>query len=230
MSSAAAASNTIKNVTRRAPRKPVRNPPRVTPSKSVYLFRNIQTSQVLVSMTKRLERPHWIRALEGQGVAGLEAETAGVPNQNLKQIADETRRPPRVRHDHWHPMAAVQGFKTHQEALSFHNSLRDHQLNMTEAKRDSAEHMAQPKRLRSPVEMNQINETLIKMADLLAKNETLAESQGKGVTILWERPHLLKQITENHGVSFLNAIQHGDLLVHRGRDIVDSPAPKPAAA
>ncbi|KAF9976819.1 hypothetical protein BGZ73_007726 [Actinomortierella ambigua] len=206
MSSAAAASNTIKSAVRRAPRKPVRNPPRVTPSKSVYLFRNIQTSQVLVSMTKRLE------------------------SQNLKQIADETRRPPRIRHDHWHPMAAVQGFQTHLDALAFHNSLRDHQINMTEAKRASAEHMIQPKRLRAPVEMNQVNETLIKMADLLAKNKTLAESQGKGITILWERPHMLKQISEEHGVTFLDAIEHGDLLVHRGRDIIDSAEPKSPSA
>ncbi|KAG0230922.1 hypothetical protein BGW41_002372 [Actinomortierella wolfii] len=200
---ATAATNTIKSAARRGPRKPVRNPPRATPSTSVYLFRNIQTSQVLVSMTKRLE------------------------NQNLKQIVDETRRPPRVRHDHWHPLAAIQGFKSHHDALAFHNSLRDHQLNMTEAKRSSAEHMVQPKRLRAPIEMNQVNETLIKMADLLAKNESIAESKGKGLKILWERPHILDQIKQEHGVTFLDGIEHGDLLVHRGRDIID---PKPATA
>ncbi|KAF9369976.1 hypothetical protein CPC16_004058, partial [Podila verticillata] len=54
----------------------------VSASNTVYLFRHIQTSQVLVSLKNSVEK------------------------QSLKQITDETRRPAHVRPDHWQPLAA----------------------------------------------------------------------------------------------------------------------------
>ncbi|KAG0041340.1 hypothetical protein BGZ83_001969 [Gryganskiella cystojenkinii] len=167
-------------------------------SSTVYLFRHIQTAQVLVSMKSTVEK------------------------QNLKQITDETRRPAHVRPDHWHPLVAIKGLPDHKTALSFHNSLRDHQLNLHKVKVQDKEHMLQPKRLRAPQEMNQVDETLVKMVELLNAQPSLKESKGKGIQILWERDGVRKQILEKEGVpSLLEGIEHGDLIVKRGRDITN---------
>ncbi|GJJ77721.1 hypothetical protein EMPS_10080 [Entomortierella parvispora] len=169
-------------------------------SSTVYLFRHIQTAQVLVSMQKTVER------------------------QNLKQITDETRRPAHVRHDHWHPLAAVKGLPDHKAALSLHNSLRDHQLNMHQRQFvQNKEHMAQPKRLRAPQEMNQVETTLVKLVELLNEQPALKASKGQGVEILWERDGVRKQILEKEGLpTLLEGIQHGELVIKRGRDIANA--------
>ncbi|KAI1315036.1 hypothetical protein EDD11_001375 [Mortierella claussenii] len=168
------------------------------PSKTVYLFRHIQTSQVLVSLKNSVEK------------------------QSLKQIKDETRRPAHVRPDHWHPMLAIQGFHRHQDALSFHNSLRDHQLNLHSDKTTDPKHMLQPRRLRAPQEMNQIDETLVKMVELLNEQPHIKKNNGQGIQILWERDGVRKQLLEKEGVSLLEGIQHGNLSIRRGRDIVSA--------
>ncbi|KAF9933914.1 hypothetical protein BGZ67_004056 [Mortierella alpina] len=165
---------------------------------TVYLFRHIQTSQVLVSLKNSVEK------------------------QSLKQITDVTRRPPHVRPDHWHPLVAIQGFSRPQDALSFHNSLRDHQLNLHSAKVADKEHMTQPRRLRAPQEMDQIDSTLVKMVELLNTHPTIKASQGKGLHILWERDGVRKHILEKEGLSLLEGIEHGDLVIKRGRDIANA--------
>ncbi|KAF9088847.1 hypothetical protein BGX29_012359 [Mortierella sp. GBA35] len=166
---------------------------------TVYLFRHIQTSQVLVSLKSSVEK------------------------QSLKQITDVTRRPAHVRPDHWHPLVAIQGFSRPQDALAFHNSLRDHQLNLHAAKVAEPEHIAQPRRLRAPQEMNQVDQTLVKMVELLNNQPQIKANQGKGVKILWERDGVRKQILEMEGVAaLLEGVEHGDLVVKRGRDIVNA--------
>ncbi|KAF9115952.1 hypothetical protein BGX27_005644 [Mortierella sp. AM989] len=169
-----------------------------SPSKTVYLFRHIQTSQVLVSLKNNVEK------------------------QSLKQITDETRRPPHVRHDHWHPLVAIQGFSHHQDALAFHNSLRDHQLNMHATKIADKKHMLQPRRLRAPQEMNQVDETLVKMIELLNEQPQIKANKGEGIHILWEREGVRKQLLEKEGISVPEGIQHGDLFIKRGRDIINA--------
>ncbi|KAF9585677.1 hypothetical protein BGW38_001260 [Lunasporangiospora selenospora] len=164
---------------------------------TVYLFRHIQTSQVLVSLKSSVEK------------------------QSLKQIADDTRRPAHVRPDHWHPMVAIQGFERPGDALSFHNSLRDHQLNMTSAKTADPKHMLQPRRLRAPQEMNQIDETLVKMVELLNAQPQIKANSGKGFQLLWERDGVREQILTKEGVSMPAGIEHGKLKIHRGRDILE---------
>ncbi|KAK3806353.1 MAG: hypothetical protein J3Q66DRAFT_358913 [Benniella sp.] len=168
------------------------------PSKTVYLFRHLQTSQVLVSLKNSVEK------------------------QSLRQIVDETRRPAHVRPDHWHPLVAIQGFNRHQDALSFHNSIRDHQLNMQAAKLADPDHMAQPRRLRAPQEMNQVDDTLIKVVELLNEQPQIKATKGKGIRILWEREGVKKQLLEKEGISFPEDIQHGDLVIKRGRDIANA--------
>ncbi|KAF9915490.1 hypothetical protein BX616_006056 [Lobosporangium transversale] len=174
------------------------NPGTSASSKTVYLFRHIQTSQVLVSLKNSVEK------------------------QSLKQITDETRRPAHVRPDHWHPLVAIQGFARHQDALAFHNSLRDHQLNMHTAKTSNETHMLQPRRLRAPQEMKQVDETLVKMVELLNEQPQIKANKGKGIHILWEREGVRKQLLEKDGVSLLEGIEHGDLVIRRGRDIVNA--------
>ncbi|KAF9930072.1 hypothetical protein FBU30_000909 [Linnemannia zychae] len=165
---------------------------------TVYLFRHIQTSQVLVSLKSSVEK------------------------QSLKQITDVTRRPPHVRPDHWHPLVAIQGFARPQDALSFHNSLRDHQLNLTSAKTADPAHMTQPRRLRAPQEMNQVDSTLVKMVELLnarPKKEVI------GLTILWERDAVRKSILEKEeegALKLVDGVQHGELVIKRGRDIINA--------
>jgi hypothetical protein len=135
---------------------------------------------------------------------------------------DETRRPAHVRPDHWHPLVAIQGFNRHQDALSFHNSIRDHQLNMQAAKLADPKHMAQPRRLRAPQEMNQVDETLLKVVELLNEQPQIKATKGKGIRILWEREGVKKQLLEKEGISFPEDIQHGDLVIKRGRDIANA--------
>ncbi|KAF9216334.1 hypothetical protein BGZ59_010130 [Podila verticillata] len=170
----------------------------VSASNTVYLFRHIQTSQVLVSLKNSVEK------------------------QSLKQITDETRRPAHVRPDHWQPLAAVQGFPHQRDALSFHNSLRDHQLNLTQRKRQDGDYMRQPARLRAPQEMNQVDETLVKMVELLNQQPQVAQSKGKGFQILWERDGVRSHVQTLKGVTFPEEIEHGQLVVKRGRDIVNA--------
>ncbi|KAG0318169.1 hypothetical protein BGZ99_005835 [Dissophora globulifera] len=168
------------------------------PATTVYLFRHIQTSQVLVSLKNSVEK------------------------QSLKQIADETRRPAHVRPDHWHPVLAIQGFERHQDALAFHNSLRDHQLNHISAKTTDATYMKQPRRLRAPQEMNQIDSTLVKMVELLNEQPQIKANKGQGFHILWEREGVRKDLLEKEGISLPEGIQHGDLAIRRGRDIANA--------
>ncbi|KAF9903680.1 hypothetical protein EC991_003455 [Linnemannia zychae] len=174
-----------------------------TKNNTVYLFRHIQTSQVLVSLKSSVEK------------------------QSLKQITDVTRRPAHVRPDHWHPLAAIQGFARSQDALSFHNSLRDHQLNLHAAKVADAEHMAQPRRLRAPQEMNQVDQTLVKMVELLDAQIQEKKGSVKGLKILWERDGVRKSILDKEegvleGKVLLEGVEHGELVVKRGRDIVNA--------
>ncbi|KAF9335477.1 hypothetical protein BG006_011406 [Podila minutissima] len=170
----------------------------VSATNTVYLFRHIQTSQVLVSLKNSVEK------------------------QSLKQITDETRRPAHVRPDHWQPLAAIQGFPHARDALSFHNSLRDHQLNLTAAKHQNGEHMRQPARLRAPKEMDQVDETLVKMVELLNHQPQVVAAKGKGFQILWERDGVRSRVLEMEGVSLPEEMQHGSLVVKRGRDIVNA--------
>ncbi|KAG0339215.1 hypothetical protein BG005_003528, partial [Podila minutissima] len=142
--------------------------------------------------------------------------------QSLKQITDETRRPAHVRPDHWQPLAAIQGFPHARDALSFHNSLRDHQLNLTAAKHENGEHMRQPARLRAPKEMDQVDETLVKMVELLNHQPQVVAAKGKGFQILWERDGVRSRVLEMEGVSLPEEMQHGSLVVKRGRDIVNA--------
>lgn len=135
---------------------------------------------------------------------------------------DETRRPPHVRPDHWHPLIAIQGFSRHQDALAFHNSIRDHQLNLQAAKHADPKHMVQPRRLRAPQEMSQVDETLVKMVELLNEQPQIKATKGKGIRILWEREGIKKQLLEKEGISLPEDIQHGDLVIKRGRDIVNA--------
>ncbi|KAF9293260.1 hypothetical protein BGZ88_005583 [Linnemannia elongata] len=166
-----------------------------TKKNTVYLFRHIQTSQVLVSLKSSVEK------------------------QSLKQITDVTRRPAHVRRDRWHPLVAIQGFSRPQDALSFHNSLRDHQLNLHATKVANPEHIAQPRRLRAPQEMNQVDSTLVKMVELLNSQP----NKGKGMQILWEREGVRKSVLEKEGAELsLEGFEHGELVVKRGRDIVNA--------
>lgn len=135
---------------------------------------------------------------------------------------DETKRPAHVRPDHWHPLIAIQGFNRHQDALAFHNSVRDHQLNSQAAKHADSKHMTQPRRLRATQEMNQVDETLVKMVELLNEQPQIKASKGKGIRILWEREGVKKQLLEKEGISLPEDVQHGDLVIKRGRNIVNA--------
>ncbi|KAG0244510.1 hypothetical protein BGX31_008945 [Mortierella sp. GBA43] len=195
--SAAARATTLAGAAKTAASNAV--PAAPSPSKTVYFFRHLQTSQVLVSLKNSVEK------------------------QNLKQIVDETRRPAHVRPDHWHPLVAIQGFKHHQDALAFHNSIRDHQLNLTAAKQTDAKHVAQPRRLRATQEMDQVHETLVKMVKLLNEQPQIKATKGKGIRILWERDGIKKRfLEEEEGISFPEDIEHGELTIKRGRDIVNA--------
>lgn len=68
-----------------------------------------------------------------------------------------------------------------------------------------------------------MDSTLCKMVELLNAQPQVVANQGKGIQILWERDGVRKQILEMEGVKpLLEGVEHGELVVKRGRDIVNA--------
>ncbi|KAG0360748.1 hypothetical protein BGZ54_009397 [Gamsiella multidivaricata] len=118
-----------------------------------------------------------------------------------------------------HAVYLFRHIQTSQVLISLKSSV---ELNLHSAKLADKKHMLQPRRLRAPQEMNQLDETLVKMVELLNENPKIKESKGNGIQILWEREGVRKQLLEKEGVSLLEGIQHGDLVIKRGRDIANA--------
>ncbi|OZJ03711.1 hypothetical protein BZG36_03299 [Bifiguratus adelaidae] len=133
---------------------------------TLYLYRHIQTSQVLVSLRQ------------------------GMKNKVLQQQSIK-QRPPRLRKDHWVPMLAISGFDKAETAQALHDSI----LTRSQQKQNSkinATISGQPARLREPLEREQIQQTLEALQEALT--HTLPKRSTEPLRFHWENKALSERL------------------------------------
>src|SRR6185312_3139326 len=132
----------------------------------------------------------------------------------LRQIKDVTMRPPRIRKDHWTPLAVVTGFKNKSTPMSVSNLIQDY----------IAKHPRPPfptttsKRVRKIEEQKQIEPTLTALG--WAMNEAMHrhyESRENIIKIFWERESLKDIPKLKADIDWPNNIEHSQLILERGR-------------
>ncbi|RUO95768.1 hypothetical protein BC936DRAFT_143266 [Jimgerdemannia flammicorona] len=123
--------------------------------KALYLYRHVQTRQVLVSL-----------------------------RQNMKYF-DETARPLHLRKDHWAPLAVVTGFDTDATAQAAHDALLWRTKERQRTKMTSPKHINMKRRLRVPIEQNQLDESLISLREALEK--VTSERAPQNLSVFWEK-------------------------------------------
>ncbi|KAI9497135.1 hypothetical protein BDB00DRAFT_805124 [Zychaea mexicana] len=159
-------------------------------SHSVYLFRHIQTNQVIVSMRQ------WTQ------------------NRSLRQL-DTVLRPPRLRKDHWRPLVAITGFNTLQSAQAVSDALLQRsQVRQLEFK-TSPEHLARPKRMRTVDEKDLVEKSVVSLREAL---ESVAPKHFNGETklsALWEQPRFLEMKGDDH--EWPAFLEHGQLELKNNR-------------
>ncbi|RUS19930.1 hypothetical protein BC937DRAFT_86701, partial [Endogone sp. FLAS-F59071] len=182
---------------------------------AVYLYRHIQTSQVLVSFRK------------------------GMKSKILNQILDQTARPPRLRKDHWMPVVAITGFKDVRSAQSIHDALLERLRKRQQCKQNSPDHLALPKRLRTPVEQNQLSEALVSLREIVQR---FLENKPSKLKIRWDGDNIFYNMAKSkeaeavavarygkeegkvyakEEVDWPDGIKHTTLVLKRGRTIED---------
>ncbi|KAI9312169.1 hypothetical protein BX666DRAFT_1989386 [Dichotomocladium elegans] len=157
---------------------------------AVYLFRNIQTNQVIVS-TKHFAK-----------------------NATLKQL-DNAIRPVRLRKDLWRPMLALTGFNSSQSAQAVTDALLQRSKGRQQQIKTSAEHLELPKRARGPIESDLVETTVVSLRDAL---ESLGPKHFGGETklaALWEQPRFLEMVEE--GKQWPSFVEHGQLELKNNR-------------
>ncbi|CAO3634485.1 unnamed protein product [Cunninghamella blakesleeana] len=158
-------------------------------SHSVYLFRHIQTQQVLVSTRQVLK------------------------NQNLKQL-DTTTRPIRLRKDLWRPMVAVTGFNTSQSAQAVSDALlqrsQARQLNFKLAE----DHISRPKRLRLVDEKDLVEKSVLSLREALESVGSKHIKSDEKLLALWEQPNFMDLKGDKDWPSYL---EHGQLELKNNR-------------
>ncbi|CAG8476863.1 7769_t:CDS:2 [Paraglomus occultum] len=140
---------------------------------------------------------------------------AVIPQPNyLRQIKDVTMRPPRIRKDHWTPLAVVVGFKNKSTPMSVSNLIQDY----------IAKHPRPPfpttmsKRERKVEEQKQIEPTLTALG--WAMNEAMRrqyESCENIIKIFWERESLKDIPKLKADIDWPSNIEHSRLVLERGR-------------
>ncbi|KAI8373107.1 uncharacterized protein BYT42DRAFT_599724 [Radiomyces spectabilis] len=163
-------------------------------SYSVYLFRHIQTQQVLVSTRQSMK------------------------NKALRQI-ETTLRPVRLRKDHWRPMVALTGIETPQSAQALSDALLQRSQARQLDLKTSAEHLARPKRLRVVDEKNMLEQSVQSLREAL---ESVAPQhfKDKKVLALWEQPHFMDLKGQQEWPAF---VEHGQLELRLNR-LVNNPS------
>ncbi|KAI8051257.1 hypothetical protein BDF22DRAFT_744870 [Syncephalis plumigaleata] len=163
----------------------------------IYLYRNVITSQVLVSPSRSLSSKH------------------------LEQIKNVTQRPPRLRKDHWKPMVAAIGLDS-----EVAHGLCSAIVNVPpSAPKDPAAYLLQPKRLRVVQERDQVNDKIASLCHVLSRWQTSRVARGNTdspppVTLYWERL-ALKDVIEEHNMTWPDYVTHHELQLNRGRNIIN---------
>ncbi|RKP25305.1 hypothetical protein SYNPS1DRAFT_28958 [Syncephalis pseudoplumigaleata] len=171
----------------------------------IYLYRNVITSQVLVSPTRSLSPKH------------------------LEQIKNVTQRPPRLRKDHWKPLVAVIGLDG-RVSTSLCNAVLNVPPSVPE---DPAAYLRQPKRLRVVQERNQVNDKIASLCHVLSQWQANRAARGAtdappAVSLYWERL-ALKDIVKEADMAWPDYVTHHPLELNRGRNILNEDIVKRAS-
>ncbi|KAF7731958.1 hypothetical protein EC973_007063 [Apophysomyces ossiformis] len=155
---------------------------------SVYLFRNIQTHQVLVSTRQSLK------------------------NKGLNQL-DSAIRPVRLRKDLWRPMLAITGLNTAQSAQALSDALLQRSQSRQLEFRTEPEQLKRPKRLRIVDQKDLVEKSVVSLREAL---EDIAPKHFKDMklTALWEQQRFMEMAGEKGWPEF---IEHGQLELKNNR-------------
>ncbi|KAI9361817.1 hypothetical protein BD770DRAFT_408300 [Pilaira anomala] len=140
---------------------------------SVYIYRHIQTKQVLVSLRQNMK------------------------TKVLNQLGTKNA-PVRLRKDLWRPLVALTGFETPQSAQAVTDALLQRSKARQVDLKTSDSHLARPKRMRVVDELNLVETSIVSLREALesvgSKEKLLA---------LWEQPHFMELKGEKEWPSFL---------------------------
>ncbi|KAI8097342.1 transcriptional regulation of mitochondrial recombination-domain-containing protein [Halteromyces radiatus] len=163
-------------------------------SHSVYLFRHIQTQQVLVSTRQVMK------------------------NKALQQL-DITNRPVRLRKDLWRPMVALTGFNTSQSAQAVSDALLQRSKARQLDFKTTEEHLARPKRLRQVDEQDLVEKSVVSLLEALEKVATTHIKNDEKLLALWEQPRFMDLKGDKEWPAF---VEHGQLELKNNRFVKTS--------
>ncbi|CAO3629017.1 unnamed protein product [Cunninghamella echinulata] len=159
-------------------------------SHSVYLFRHVQTQQVLISTRQVLK------------------------SQNLKQI-DNTTRPIRLRKDLWRPMVAITGFHSPQSAQAVTDALLQRSQTRQLDFKMAEDHKMRPKRLRVVDEKDLVEKSVLSLREALEKVGSKHIKQDEKLLALWEQPRFMD--LKGDGNQWPSFLEHGQLELKNNR-------------
>ncbi|KAI9008940.1 hypothetical protein CLU79DRAFT_775941 [Phycomyces nitens] len=156
---------------------------------SIYLFRHIQSNQVLVSTRQILK------------------------NKALEQL-QQAGRPVRLRRDLWRPVVALTGFDSENAAQAVSDALlhrsKTHQLDFS----TKQEHLARPKRLRQVDENDLLEKSVTSLREALETVSPKYLKDGAKLTALWEQARFSELKGDSEWPAFL---EHGQLALKNNR-------------
>ncbi|KAK9696696.1 hypothetical protein K7432_012326 [Basidiobolus ranarum] len=159
---------------------------------ALFLFRNIMTSQVLLTLKQNV-KPAVLTQLK------------------------ETQRPAHYRKDHWTPMIAVTGFESFTHLNLLNTLVHD---NIDPIKKD-AEWLKKKKTVRKVEEMDQVDSRVIALCKGLNQlPKRLHNAEVPKLTLFWERPSL-KDVIEKDELNWPAFVAHEKLQIIRGRNIMN---------
>ncbi|KAI7901546.1 uncharacterized protein BX663DRAFT_110072 [Cokeromyces recurvatus] len=159
---------------------------------SIYIFRHIQTQQVLISLRQSMK------------------------SRVLNQLGT-TVRPTNLRKDLWRPLVALTGFQTTQAAQAVTDALLHHSKDLQLKQKMDKDHILQPKRLRVVEEKNMVEKSIVALRKAL---ESVAASRNETrLLALWEQPYFMELKGDKEWPSFL---EHGQLELRNNRFVKGS--------
>ncbi|KAG2206462.1 hypothetical protein INT46_001763 [Mucor plumbeus] len=154
---------------------------------SIYLFRHVQTKQILVSSRQNMK------------------------NKVLNQLGT-TNKHPQLRKDLWRPLVALTGFQSPQSAQAVTDALLQRSKARQLDLKTSEEHIAKPKRIRQVDELDLVEKSIVSLREAL---ESVAASKKESKLLaLWEQPYFMELKGEKEWPSFL---EHGQLELKNNR-------------
>ncbi|KAJ1922248.1 hypothetical protein H4219_000110 [Mycoemilia scoparia] len=171
----------------------------MTTTPILYLFRNIKTSQVLVSTQRNLIKDQ---------------------NRILRQITDVTVRPPRIRPDLWNPMVVATGFPSSTESQTLQTVLAQTSAPLKQpTEEEIKKHMLLPISKRKIIDMDMIESKIAHLCRaLIYFKHTDSPIVKNDINLYWERPEY-RDILNGSNLLWPEFVQHKQLELVRGNII-----------